>query len=134
MDKSTVLKAFCTHFFEFLDDLISIFPENRDIKDAKTAMEMVRSGNASILPKTWYSYVYIPYNDQIEAGDLEYFLNKDYSQDLANLANADNVGKAIDKIRSPIRSMSPDSKEKALKYIQNLNKLCVVYMKLSGKA
>lgn len=134
MDKTTVLKAFCTHFFEFLEDLMSIFPENRDIRDANTAFGLVRAGNSSILPKTWYSYVYVPYNSQIENGDLEYFLNKDYSEDLVNLANADDVSRSIDKIRAPIRELSDDSKEKALKYLQNLNKLAVTYMKLSGKA
>lgn len=134
MDKSTVLKAFGTHFFEFMDDLVKIFPENRDIRDAKTAFDLIRKGNPAILPKTWHAYVYVPYNTQIEGGDLDYFLNKDYSQDLANLANADDVGRSIDKLRAPLRELSTDSKDSALKYVQNLNKLANLYMQLSGKA
>ena len=42
MDKSTVLKAFNNHFFEFIDDIIGIFPENNDIKTTKTFFEMTK--------------------------------------------------------------------------------------------
>jgi hypothetical protein len=31
-DKSTVLRAFNKHFFEFLDDVSAVYPENMDIK------------------------------------------------------------------------------------------------------
>jgi hypothetical protein len=38
-DKSTILKTFNTHFFDFLDDIISIFPENTDIKTARKSFD-----------------------------------------------------------------------------------------------
>ena len=36
MDKSTISKAFNKLFFEFLDDILLVFPESKEITHAKT--------------------------------------------------------------------------------------------------
>ena len=35
MDKSTLLKGFNNLFFEFLDDVLTVYPDNKEIKYAK---------------------------------------------------------------------------------------------------
>lgn len=127
MDKSTVLKAFNNHFFEFVDDIIGIFPENNDIKTTKTFFEMTKKGNATLLIKVWYTYVYKPYADILDAGDLDFFINKDYSEDMAGLTNAKDILASIDKIRNPIKEMSDTNKAHSLSYLTNLNKLSNIY-------
>ena len=127
MDKSTVLKAFNNHFFEFVDDIIGIFPENNDIKTTKTFFEMTKKGNATLLIKVWYTYVYKPYADILDAGDLDFFINKDYSEDMAGLTNAKDILASIDKIRNPIKEMSDANKAHSLSYLTNLNKLSNIY-------
>ena len=42
MDKSSVLKAFNNHLFEFIDDIITAFPDNNDIKTAKSFFELTK--------------------------------------------------------------------------------------------
>lgn len=126
-DKSSLLKAFNTLFFSFLDDIIEIFPENDDIAVAKTSFEGIKKWNASIIIKVWFQYIYTPYNEYIDRGDISFFINKDYNADLAYLANASDVMIAIDKIRNPIKEMGEVNQQHSMTYIQKLSRLAVAY-------
>ena len=129
-DKTTLLRAFNTHFFEFVDDILRIFPENRDILDAKTAFELFKKANPTSIIKAWQYFVYTPYKDVIDAGNIEFFFNKDYSQDLTYMANARDIMKTIDALRDPIRNMSDENKGHSMKYMTNLCKLSAMYSAL----
>jgi hypothetical protein len=63
------------------------------------------------------------YKSAIEAGDLDFFINKDYASDFMNANNSDKIIEAIDRFRQPIKNMSEQNKLKSIKYIQNLTKL-----------
>jgi hypothetical protein len=126
-DKSTVLKAFNNHFFEFIQDIINIFPENEDLKTTKTALEFFKKANPTCIVKAWHYFVYQPYKDVIIQGDITFFFEKDYNNDLSYMANAGEIMKAIDKIREPVRNMGDDNKAHTMRYIQNLCKLSYVY-------
>jgi len=126
-DKTLLLRAFNTHFFEFLDDISSILPDNVDIATSKKSFELYKKANPTILIKLWYSYIYAPYAEIIDAGDLNFFVEKDYSADVSSLANAKDVLNAIDKLRNPIKEMSDVNRKHSLEYIQNLCKLSSMY-------
>ena len=126
-DKSTLLRTFNTLYFQFLEELISIFPENIDIKSSKTFFEITKKANPSLLIKIWKTYVSGPYGETLAQGDLDYFINKDYSEDLVNLNNAADILKAIDKLRAPIKELSEENKNHSLDYLQKLNKLSDAY-------
>ena len=129
-DKSTVLKGFNNLLFEFLDDIIKIFPENVELRDVKTAFEFFKKANPTSIIKAWHRYVYEPYKDVIEKGDLSFFCDKDYSSDLCNMSNADNIMNAIDKFRGPLKEMDLTNKEIAIKYVKNLCTLSNIYSQL----
>lgn len=126
-EKSQVLKGFNVHLFEFLDELIKIFPENMDIPTVKTFFELTKRGNVTILIKAWNIYVNVPYGKKLEEGDLDYFIDKDYREDLTELSNADEIISSIDKIRKPLKDLSVENKNHTLKYFNNLNKLSGLY-------
>jgi hypothetical protein len=126
-DKTTLQRAFNTHFFEFLADIISIFPDNQDLKTANTSFETVKKANPTLIIKAWFSHVYSPYKDVIEAGNIEFFFDKDYGSDLSSVANANDIMKMIDKIRKPIKEMSDENRVHTTKYIQNLSQLSMLY-------
>ena len=126
-DKTTLLRTFNTLYFQFLEELISIFPENIDIKSSKTFFEITKKANPSLLIKIWKTYVSSPYGQTLAQGDLDYFINKDYSKDLVNLNNAADILKAIDKLRAPIKELSEENKNHSLDYLQKLNKLSDAY-------
>ena len=126
-DKSSILKAFNTHFFDFLDDILRIFPENTDIATAKRSFETIKKANPTAILKVWAQYVYGQYKDVIDSGNIEFFFEKDYGSELNNLANGGDIMKMIDIMREPVRQMSDVNKAHSMKYIQNLSKLSTLY-------
>jgi hypothetical protein len=131
-DKTTLLRGFNSHLFEFIDDIISVFPDNVDIKASRTSLEYTKKLNPTLIIKIWYSYIYLPYAGIIDAGDLEFFINKDYSSDVSNLPNSRDILAAVDSLRSPIRGMSDVNKTHSLTYIQNLCRLSKAYNDLTA--
>ena len=129
-DKSTVCKAFNKHFFDFIEDLLVIFPNSKEIMFAKSSFSTVNRFNVSLLIKQWYNNVYLPYGEQIAKNDIEFFLQKDYSADLKKNKDAkqsDEIIKMIENIRQPIATTDEINKQHSLKYLQNLNKLSAAY-------
>ena len=131
-DKSTILKLFNEHFFEFMDELSIIFPENLDIVASINLFKLTKTANVTLLIKIWYTYVEAPYGDILRQDNLDYFLDKDYKDDLVNLPNAANALRGIDMLRKPIKETSQVNKEHSLNYIKNLCKMSVAYNNLSN--
>ena len=126
-DKSTVLRAFNKHFFEFIDDIITILPDEPEIVKAKVSFENIKKMNPTLICKTWFKVVYSPYKEVIDQGDISFFFEKDYASDLSNVPNAAEIMSIIDKIRMPIKSMDEVNRRHCTKYIQNLSKLSSVH-------
>jgi hypothetical protein len=126
-DKSTLLKGFNTHFFDFLEDIANIIDNNTEILTSKVFFDTVKRANPTLLIKCWFTHVYQPYKDIIDSGDIEFFLEKDYGKDIAVLANAEEIINSINKIRGSIQGMTDINKQHSMKYIQNLSKLSFMY-------
>jgi hypothetical protein len=129
-DKSSINKGFNTLLFNFVDDIISIFPEQHDIATAKTSMMSFKQMNPSILIKSWHKMVYVPYASVIDAGDVSFFFDKDYSSDLQNVPNGKELMKMIDKVRGPIRTMDDTNRGHCAEYVLKLSKLSDMYSKM----
>ena len=129
-DKSSILKAFNNHFFDFLDDIIGIFPENKDIISSKNSFDMIKRANPTAIIKVWYKFIYLPYFEVINKGEIEFFFEKDYNEDVGHLVNSQNIMSIIDTLRKPIKEMSDTNKEHTIKYLQNLSKLSNIYSTL----
>lgn len=123
----SILSAFNNHFEEFLNDVVRVFPDDMEIATAATALGKLRKANPRLIIMTFKEHVRVPYGSQIEEGNLEFFLNKDYTGDVEGSSQANAILDKIDKIKDPIRNMDETEKAKVLKYIQNLCKLCDLY-------
>ena len=122
-----ILKAFNSHLIDFIIDIISVFPENQDLKVTKTVLETWRRINPKSIITIWKTCVTDKYSKEIETGDYNYFMKKNYTQDISGCDNEGEVLKAINNLRTPISLMSENNKEKAIKYTQNLTKLSKIY-------
>ena len=128
-DKSLIMKAFNKQLFDFFDDIIGIIDANDEIKVARVYFETLRKANPSILLKVWHKKVTVPYGELIENGNMDYFLEKDYSSDLDNLANSKEIMRIIDSsLRDPIRGMNDVNKGHCMEYIQLLCRLSSAYI------
>jgi hypothetical protein len=76
-DKQTLMRAFNKHFFDFLDDIIVIFPENTDISVARTSFDTIKRANPTAILKVWHKYVYLPYKSVIDSGNIEFFFARE---------------------------------------------------------
>jgi hypothetical protein len=123
---TNLLSVFNDHFSEFVNDIHSVFPDDADILTAKNTLIAIRKANPKLLVKIWVNYVSTPYKEQIEAGDINFFINKDYSTDLVKNDNADKIMESIDRLRNPVKQMSTENQAKTMKYIQNLSKLVLM--------
>ena len=126
-DKTLLMNAFNAQLFEFFDDIECIFTEDTSVKKAKNALLIIKKLNPSLIIKIWYVYIYSKYKTEIDNNNIEFFIDKDYKNDLENMNKSDDIVKNIDKIREPIKNMSKENQEKSFKYIKNLCILSKLY-------
>jgi hypothetical protein len=126
MSASNLLSVYNDHFVEFVTDIQNVFPEDHDILVAKNSLLAIRKANPRMIVKIWKTFIVDKYQKEIEAGNLEFFMEKDYSQDVANAENSGKIMESINRLRGPIKQMTPENQEKTMKYIQNLTKLAAL--------
>jgi hypothetical protein len=127
MSNGNILTAFNNHFEEFLTDINRVFPENVDIKKAQNGLLAIRKANPKIIISIWSGYIIKGYNKEIEMGDINFFIKKDYANDFSQNPYAEKIMQGIDRLREPVKSMNNDDQAKVIKYIQNLTKLASIY-------
>ena len=123
---TNLVSIFNDHFAEFVSDVQSVFPDDTDILTAKNSLLAIRKANPKLLVKICVKYVYNPYKGQIDNGDINFFLTKDYASDLTKTDNSEKIMESIDRLRNPIKNMNPENQAKTMKYIQNLSKLSIM--------
>lgn len=131
-NSSTVLTAFNDHFMEFVSDIERVFPDDHDIVTSKNAFITIRKINPKLIIRVWSEYVVGKYRSEIEAGNIDYFINKDYTQDVMDSPNSKKIIMGIDRLRNPVKEMDEENKKKSMGYIQNLTKLCTIYGNMNG--
>ena len=127
MDQRQILTAFNDHFMEFVDDVQLVFPENNDIATVKTSLETFRKANPRLMLLAFKDYVIGRYRNEIASGNLSFFIDKDYKQDVTGVGSAKLILEKIDCLREPIRNMKDEDQKKVIKYMQNLIKLSDMY-------
>tara|TARA_B100000902_G_C27237633_1_gene878312 strand:+ start:823 stop:1200 length:378 start_codon:yes stop_codon:yes gene_type:complete len=121
----SLIKAFNNHLLEFIEDVITIFPDNADIRTSKTFLEGIKKVNPKKIIVYWNSYIVSLYDAQITEGDLNFFINKDYDQDVGG-DKSENL-RVLEDIRKLVKETTKENQKKAMKYVQNLNKICKLY-------
>jgi len=127
-NKSAILTVFNNHFIDFIDDVVNIFPEDVDLLAMKNSFILIRKVNPRMFVTVFYNNVYSKYYTQIEKGEIEFFIEKDYKDDLTNNDHFNKIIESINRLRDPIRKMNDSDKQKTIKYLQNLCKLSNTYM------
>ena len=76
----------------------------------------------------WYKYVAQRYSNQIEEGDYNFFINKDYREEWQGAASEGPILEAIERMRNVVKQCDEASKKTALEYVSNLCGLSKLYM------
>jgi len=127
---SSFLSAFNIHLLELLEDLKSLYPDDINIKTAIRLVSTLKKANPKMLLKGWKVCVNDEYRKQIEEGDFDFFLNKAYDRDIGGDFNSSSsqILEAITLIKLKFRDMNEENRKKTIKYVQNLTKLCDLYL------
>jgi hypothetical protein len=111
-----------------MNDILCIFPDDKDLMTTKNMMTTLQKGNPRLLIQIWKTFIADPYASEIELGNINFFINKDYNSDVSQLGDSDKIVKAIDRLREPIKNMDAENQQACMKYIQNLSKLSAMYI------
>ena len=79
---TSIVSAFNKHFMELVDDICDVFPDDVDIQSAKNSFILIKKANPKLLIRSWDMFVVQKYHQEIVDGKIEYFLQKDYREDL----------------------------------------------------
>lgn len=121
----SILKAFNNHFKEFIQDMILVFPHDTELKTSNVFLEgLIKMKPRSVL-NVWKEKINDVYQEEIKEGDYDFFIEKNYEEDVGNGDN--KLTSSIKKMQKKISNMTKGNKIKAMKYVQNLTKLCNLY-------
>jgi hypothetical protein len=124
---TSVLGAFNQQFKLFVEDIVTIFPDNRVLKKTKILLEAAIKGAPRIVLMFWKNYIVTNYEEKIERGDISFFLDKDYSHDVHSNGADSTIIDMIEQLRQPIRDMGETNQRKCMSYIQTLTTLAKMY-------
>lgn len=125
-----ILRAFNNYFFEFVDKIQLLFPNETKIENLKSFFELIKNTNPTIIIKVWYSNICIPYSSYIEKGDMDFFFIKDYEKDLTPFHKKGDVDKIISMInefRSSFINLDETQKVEISKILKHLSQISTVY-------
>ena len=129
MNKTEILTAFNNHMGDFFNDVCLIFPDNSDLKLANTSLKTFRKVNPRLIISIWKEYIVDKYRSQIEAGNMNFFVERNYTTDFKDIGQGATILEKIDTLREPVRQMGEDNLKKTSDYVQNLTKICDLYYK-----
>ena len=124
-DKSLILTGFKSQLRQFLDDLLLVFPTDVDVRTGANALSLLMRTNPVKVIEVWRNRI-VPYSGQIEGGEVDFFLTKNYDNDIS-MASKSTVLSVIERLRAPVQSLGPENKAKTMKYLQNLTQLTQLY-------
>lgn len=127
MSKALFLDTFNNHILEFINDILVLYPNDTDIISSKRYLGTLTFVNKTYLIKTWYVSSN-KFKDAIQDGNISFFLNRKYDDDINKAYNKDYSDYLIKRVKEIVKELESDNLQKAIKYIQNLTKLSCLYM------
>jgi hypothetical protein len=129
-----ILKTFLEQFDQFLEDIVGVFPDDKELISGKMYFEGLRKINPRVIITYWKYLVADKYDDNVKTENIDFFINKNYNEDIETIAKARNwdgdysyINNKIEAIRDQIVKLSDTNKKITMKYIINLTRLSKLY-------
>jgi hypothetical protein len=129
MKKDDLLSLFNTKLKEFVDDLISLYPNDQNLHAAKKGILLLKTLDDKKTIKLFKLHIYDKYSVQLFERNESFFMEKDYDQETKMLEKVtDNITQQlVDNIKNYWTVMTDENKEIVWKYWLILLKLCEKY-------
>ena len=132
MNKKECLSMFLKHYFNYLSFLNKYIENPKHNKKFKTFVEknyLVKKTNPSYLIKTWYTKISDPYLVYIKNKNQDFFMNKDYSNELQDEVKKEvNINSITEQCKIIFNTINDDEKEIIWKYLKILSELSSLYI------
>lgn len=106
MSKKIFLDAFYTQFSEFLDQLITVFPDDSDFPAYKTGLILLRKVNPSIVPTEVYTHT-LPFDEMIRSKNEDFLLKHEFSE----YTSDGGLEQIIRKLKGLWQPLTPNNKQ-----------------------
>jgi hypothetical protein len=113
MSKKVFLDAFYDQFHSFLQQLMLVFPEDRDIFLFESGLKLVQKTNPTLVVREVVAKM-TPFEKAIETKDEKFLLDFQYTS-IEELQGMDMV---INKLKEMWKTISDENKECIWKYLQ----------------
>lgn len=127
MDKEQIVRIFDTKLSEFVNDLISIYPEDKDLYAFKNSIRLLNLVKDTQCIMLFKEYVYDTYCDKILEKNEDFFLKHTFEKEKTTNQNFEFTNQLIEKIKGYWKTMSDENKETVWKYFTLLLKLSEKY-------
>ena len=130
--KKIIMSSCLDQIFQLFDDILRIIPNDSDIMAAKVYVTGIKQANPKLIITSWHNTVTLKYKAQIDKGDYDFAINKDYNSDITNHCEKNSSDfkyfeKMIEKIRDIVKKLNDDDRQKLIKYVQNISNLTTLY-------
>jgi len=126
----TPIGDFNKEYFEFLN-FIKEHIEDTTFKTFYRKNQIMKETNPKMFIKTWFNRIGSKYHQQVMQRDISFFLNKDYNEDVSEIASSDSnmLLKYINKFKESYETLDENTRETFLRFIINLTDKSFVYYK-----
>lgn len=128
------LSVFNDQFMELMEDIIRLFPDRKGLYTTKKVFEAARKMNPRIILEMMNVYLLKKYETEILNDDFDFFVTKDYTEEVTTIPKADAIKnsneeilRGIERIREPLQELPQEDKVKILQYFKNLIQLTTLY-------
>ena len=123
---ASLLGAFNNQLVIFIEDIANVLkPDDAaEARKSSAALKLTMRLSPTLAIKVWSGYAQ-QYAADIDAGDIQNFIARDYTQDLSN--RDQSWLDACEKIRKCAIYLSPENQKKTMEYVQLLTRLCRMY-------
>ena len=127
LSKEEYLNLFLEHFREFIRDIARLFPNDEKVKICKYGLILFSQTAKVRCINAWKTYVIDNFRQEIEENNYNYFLENDEWESIIDHTSRDLILDKFRELKDSIKLLDLANKEKALKYVENLVKLCDLY-------
>lgn len=120
------VNLFHSQLQEFIDFIENIFEDDKEIIMLKEMYMTMKKSNPKLICKIWSNCIATPYLKEINNKDIDFFIHKDYTFDLNNVANNKEILNFINRLRQPIANMNQLNKSKSMDYISIISKISLL--------
>jgi len=119
-----IVEAFFNTFNEFVDQLITLFPEDPDFPAYKTGIGFLKMGNPSIVFDQITRFV-MPHEDLILSKNDDFFVKYEFAE---IVAEDTSMGTIIESLKSKWASLPDTTRSVLFDYLIMLLKLSKTYL------